>query len=592
MTDSPTSNSSEVLKIQITSEGQAISETIQIARIQVYKAVNRIPKATLTVLDGDMPGQTFPVSDGEDFKPGNKIEISAGYGSEVNKIFSGIVIRHGINITTNNESNLVIECQDVAVRMTAGRKNANFNQVTDAEVLTSIIGNYSDLKAKVSDTTANLSGLVQYNVSDWDFMITRAEANANLVMVSDGTVTIEKPDLTGEALLTVTYGLDMLSFKADIDALHQYSKVTSVGWDPAEQVVVEEPVSAIKGGDNYEDFSSVMQLDNYRLQTQTPISTYSLKNWASSQQSKSRLSLLRGFVQFQGSAKPQLGSMIELKGVGSRFSGKVFTSAIEHDIRDGNWSTEVEFGCSSHWFSESEDIVSPPASGLIPAVEGLQVGIVKKLDEDPDMQYRIQVNVPLLQAEKEGVWARMAHFYASSSIGSFIIPEIGDEVVLGYFNNNPSHPVILGSLYSQKNQSPLALTAENYIKEFITKSELKLHFDDEKKIIRLETPGGHLIEMDDDGQSVSMTDSNDNKTVMSTSGISITSPGNIELKADGNITLTAKGNIEATATADVTIDGMNVKNNAKAAFSANGSASAELTASGTTTIKGAMVMIN
>ena len=47
-----------------------------------------------------------------------------------------------------------------------------------------------------------------------------------------------------------------------------------------------------------------------------------------------------------------------------------------------------------------------------------------------------------------------------------------------------------------------------------------------------------------------------------------------------------------TSKADVKIDGLNVNCEAKVGLVAKGAASAELSASGQTTVKGAMVMIN
>ena len=44
--------------------------------------------------------------------------------------------------------------------------------------------------------------------------------------------------------------------------------------------------------------------------------------------------------------------------------------------------------------------------------------------------------------------------------------------------------------------------------------------------------------------------------------------------------------------ADVNVEGMNVNHTASAGFTAKGNATAELSASGQTTVKGAMVMIN
>ena len=166
--------------------------------------------------------------------------------------------------------------------------------------------------------------------------------------------------------------------------------------------------------------------------------TTALKDWAGSQQIKSGLSRVTGSIKFQGSSKVKPGTLVELEGVGNRFSGDVFVSEVVHEISEGNWVSSVEFGMSPDWFAERRDLAAPVASGLVPGAEGLQIGIVMKLDEDPEGQNKVQVKVPLLQADTEGVWARLASYYASEGIGEFFIPEVGDEVVLGYLNNDLS----------------------------------------------------------------------------------------------------------------------------------------------------------
>jgi hypothetical protein len=65
-------------------------------------------------------------------------------------------------------------------------------------------------------------------------------------------------------------------------------------------------------------------------------------------------------------------------------------------------ATKADFGLSPQWFSERRDLVAPPASGLLPGVEGLLIGVVTKLDGDPEGENKIQVKVPVLQAEPQG----------------------------------------------------------------------------------------------------------------------------------------------------------------------------------------------
>jgi uncharacterized protein involved in type VI secretion and phage assembly len=190
------------------------------------------------------------------------------------------------------------------------------------------------------------------------------------------------------------------------------------------------------------------------------------------------------------------------------------------------------------------------------------------------------------------VWARLASFYGSSGFGAFFIPEVGDEVVLGFFNNDPSCPVILGSLYSSGRTPAYAITAENNIKALVTRSKLKVEFDEEKKVITLVTPANNTIVISDDSKSILLQDQNNNKVELSPSGILLDSPKDITIKALGKVAITATQNVEVTSQMDVKVAGLNINQNANIGFVAKGTATAELSAAGQTTVKGALVMIN
>lgn len=596
MSQSPLVDSTGVIKLTITSAGAQIDNTINVVSISINKSINRIPQAKIVLLDGDMPTKDFPVSNSDTFKPGNEIEIKAGYGQSEESIFKGVIIKHGLKITGDNYSRLVIECRDKAVAMTLGRKNANYVDSKDSDIITKLISSYSGLTSDVEATTTQYKELVQYYCSDWDFMLSRAEVNGLLLCVDDAKVTAKPPQVSATPELKVTYGEDLIEFHADLDARYQLSEVKSVSWDPKDQAVVEEqaaPQTLNSQGDLASAaLAAVLNLSSFRLQTAALLEKGALQGWAKGQQLKSGLSRIRGRMKFQGSAKAKAGALIELDGVGNRFNGNVFVSAVNHEIVDGNWITEVDFGMSPEWFAEQRDLVAPSASGLLPGVDGLQIGVVKKIDADPDGQCKIQVSVPLMQAETDGVWARLANFYASDSFGSFFIPEIGDEVILGYLNNDPSNPVVLGSLYSSKRKPPYELTADNFTKAIVTKSKLKIEFNDDKKIITILTPGNNKIVLSDDGKSILLQDQNSNKAELSDSGIVLDSPKDISITAKGKITFDAVGEIGVTSKADVKIAGLNINNSANVGFVAKGNASAELSASGQTTVKGAMVMIN
>lgn len=596
MAASPIAGSDGVTSYLITCDGEALPEIAQVVSIEVNHSTNRIPSAIITVLDGDMPNAVFPLADAGNFKPGAEVVISAGYDSVVKVIFTGIVVKHSVKISGDNYARLIIECRDKALAMTVGRKNANFVDKTDSDIIAALIAGSPGLSADVAPTSISYKELVQYYVTDWDYMMARAEANGLLVTVEAGKVSVKAPSGGAAPVLTVTYGADMLQFSAELDARWQLSKVTGSSWDLATLAVVQQTAAplalAAQGDIQAAALAKVLGLDNFGMQTAAPLDSAALTAWAKAQQTRAALARIRGRVEFQGCALAKPGVVLELAAVGKHFNGNVIASNVIHRIVDGNWVTEVEFGMPAYWFTEDHQVHAPEAAGLTAGISGLHIGIVKKLDADPEGQYKLQVSLPLMKAETDGVWARFASFYGSSGFGAFVLPEIGDEVVLGFFNNDPSCPVILGSLYSSQHVPPYEPAAENNFKALVTRSKLKLEFDDDKKIITLITPGKNKIVISDDAKSILLQDQNDNKVELSPSGILLDSPKDITINAKGKVSISAVQNVEVSAKADVKVDGLNITQTAKVGFTAKGTATAELSATGQTTVKGAMVMIN
>ena len=592
---SPNTNTDGPVRVSVSADGKALT-TLPMVALTVRRAVNRIPWAELVFTDGDMPKGEFELSDAETFAPGKELTISAGYGSNETPLFTGIVVRHSVKIDDNNSSRLVIECRDKATKMTIGRNNANYLKLKDSDIISTLIGNHG-LSADVTSTSTQYDELVQFYCSDWDFMLARADANGLLVNVDAGKVSVKAPGTAGSAALVTTWGDDLMSFEADIDARNQYTAVQAVSWDPKQQAVVQgnsaSPVTLnAQGNLTGQTLAQVASPATYMLQTGATQPMTTLTDWAKAAQQKAALARVRGRMRFRGSALAVPDSLIEVKGVGARFSGSVYVSAIEHSLSNGQWVTEAEFGMRPEWHVERDDVTAPLNGGLLPGVNGLHIGVVLKLDGDPEGEQRIQVNVPVLQAQTQGVWARLLQFYASNAFGAFFLPEVGDEVLLGYLNDDPSHPVVLGSLYSSSRKPPYTLEAKNNTKAIVTRCLHKIEFNEEDKIITVITPGKNQVVLDDKNQAILVQDQHNNSIKLSSAGIALNSQSDIKLTAQGGVTITANAAISINAQADVKATGLNVTCEAQVGFTGKGSATAELSAAGQTTVKGAMVMIN
>ena len=560
--------------------GQQINAEYQVQAVVVSREFNRVARADLQILDGSAASGEFPASNADDFVPGNEIEVVAGYHGEEEPIFKGLIVRHGIRVYQDKPSILSVECQDAAVKLTVGRKSAYFYDVTDSDVIEQIAGD-AGVDTDVEATSVTHAQMVQFYATDWDFITTRAEANGKLVSTRDGTLTVKSPDPGADTVLTLRYGGNLLDLEAMVDARRQYSAVQSLAWAAADQEMVEvdavDEGAVSPGNVDSAELAAVVGLDALVLKHGGGLAEDELQAWADAEQVKSRFAKVRGRVRIQGFAGVYPGDLIELAGVSDRFNGSALVSGVRHEINGRNWETDVGFGLEPELFgSLRRDVREAPANGLLPAISGLQIGLVTALEGDPDGEHRVQVRIPMIDPAEEGIWARVSTLDAGDGRGTFWRPEIGDEVVLGFLNGDPRDPVLLGMMHSSAKPAPVDAADDNHEKGIVTRSEIKLMFNDDKVVASLETPNGNKVVLSDEDGGIFLEDENGNKLTMNADGIELESASDMKLIASG----------------DVSIEGTNISSAASAELKGEGSAGAEISSGGSTVVKGSIVQIN
>jgi len=581
----PTPATPDVCTVAILADGKEIPGSLHLLSLSVSRELNRIPSAVLHFMDGDASKGTFEISDAAYFLPGKEIEIQLGYRSKNSSVFKGIVVKHSIRIRKNS-SILVVECRHAASKMTIASNSRYFIDKKDSEILEELLGLYG-LGKEVASTTPDLKEVVQYESSDWDFLVCRAQANGHVVVAGDDKIVIGPPDTGASPSVSIAYGSTILELDAEIDARWQSKGLKTTCWNPADQKMVEseaaEPGSSGSGNLMPVDLSAVTDGKTHTFRHGGHLSEPELKSWADARLLMERLAKIRGRARFQGFAEVLPGKVIEIEGIGERFKGKLYVSGVRHSVSGGNWETDVQFGLDPEVFMERHNLRPLPAAGLLPGVSGLQMGVVTVLEGDPDQEERIKVRLPLVDPSEEGIWARIATLDAGKERGTFFRPEIGDEVVVGFLGDDPRHPVVLGMCHSSANPAPEAAKDDNHHKGYVSREKLKLTFDDDKKVILLETPGGNRIKLDEDSKDIVVEDQNGNRITLDDSGIKIESSKDLILKASG----------------DIKAEGTNIELKAQSGFKAEGSATAELSGanttvsgSGATAIKGGIVQLN
>lgn len=583
----PNKSQHDVVTFDIIINDNVINPAVEILSISIVNEVNRVPTARLVIRDGDADIGNFEESEKGDFSPGNKIHLKIGLDRKNQTAFKGIITKQRLKVTEAGSARMIIECKDEAVRLTVGRKNRYYEDSKDSEIVEEIIGNYTKLSADVEPTDIKHAEMVQHHCTDWDFILSRAEVNGRIIWVENGKVFMVKPDTNAEPSINVAYGASLLEVEAEMDARNQWTQVEAKSWDYSDQNLFSATSSSadVKEAGNVsgQQLSEVINLDPFEIRTSSHVEESELQTWADATMLRSRLAKICGRAKFNGFPDIKVGQMIGMGGLGARFNGNAFVSATRQHVAEGNWYTHVQLGLSPEQFAKKEDIIDPQAAGLLPGINGLQIGKVVQLQDDPNGEDRILVRLPIIDAAAQGVWSRVCTLDAGDDRGSFFRPEIDDEVIIGFLNDDPRDAVVLGMLNSSAKPAPETAQDDNHIKGFTTRSKMHLKFNDDTKTITIDTPAGNSIELDEAGSSITIKDQNSNEMKLSTSGIDITSPLAINIKAGTTLALTGGTSLS--------IGAPQITMSADAAVSISG-ASATLSGSAVTNITGGIVKIN
>ena len=412
-------------------------------------------------------------------------------------------------------------------------------------------------------------------------MLCRADVNGKLCVVDDGKIYIKKPDVSAAPELTVQYGSTVLDLEAEIDARYQFPKVKASAWNSTDQELIDtveasEPNLPAAGNLTPNQLSKASSLDAVNMIHSGKITTPELQQWADARLQKNRLAKIRGRVKVEGFAKMKPGKILQINGVGARFEGKILATGVRHQIEHGDWHTHIQFGTNPEWFAESFSIQQPPAGAMLPAIRGLQTGIVTKLENDPEGEDRIMVRLPVIHKSDEGIWCRIASLDAGKERGMFFRPEISDEVIVGFIDEDPRHAVVLGMLNSSKLPAHTQPKDTNHIKGYVSREKMKWIFDDEKKVMSIETPAGNKLIISEEDKGITLSDQNGNKIVMNDKGIQIESIKDFTIKASK----------------DLKAEAMKTEIKASTEMKIKGEISAEYASGGNTNVKGAIVNIN
>ena len=604
----PSDSKNKVISYEIRINGSTINKKFKICRIISRKKVNKIGRATIYIFGGDTENNNFNESDEKIFDNGNEIEIKLGYEQQNNTVFKGLIDSHGVSLNNGyqkkrSKSLLIIECVDKAIKLTNSYTTDIYEELSDSNIFKNIIQKVSGLNSSIDETQYIHPIFPKYNNNDWNFLIERSMSLGLLVFNSNNNINIKNPSFSKQSELTVSNNGSTVSFYANQSSSNQYNKIIINAIESFKNNKISksgtEPNTSLLSNTSFnKEMISLTTPDNIELNYAHDLSNSEIEYLASSKLKLSRLKRINGKVKFKGVPSLDLDSIVTLNGFGSKFNSDVYVTEVVHELEEGVILTEIGFGLEDN-FLDSIDTLNKENN--INKISGLHIGRISEISGDPKNELRVKVVIPELKEVKssiwegilnKGIWAKLTHTYISEDSGFYFMPDIGTQVIVSFLANDPKQPVVLGSLNTNDKMPYKEVTDGNNFKAIVTKNKMMLEFDELKNIITLCTANGNQIIINEEEKKILIRDENNNEIKTSNTGIEIHSTSDIKIHSNGNINMSANNSINIEAQTETSIKGGNIKNDAQIKFSANGSASSEITSSGATTVKGSIVQIN
>jgi len=602
------------------------------------------------------------------FAIGKSIEIGFSASTTDDEDFdeanTGTVIKGEItaietHFTSRSQAPIIVRGYDESHRLHRGRFSRSFQNKKDSDIVKTIAS-----EAGISVGTADDSGgpygygdiggssgyVFQQNQTNMEFLRERAARHGFELFLQDSKLYFRKP--SSASTLSLEWLKDIHSFRVRVSSAEQVSSVEVRGWDYSKKAVISEKITSNQKvltetdhGEGKSTAGSFKPSSPSLILVDQPISqSTEAKAMAQALFDELGGEFAQADARGEGNPKIRPGRIIKLSGMG-KYSGSYYVTETRHLFHERIYTTEF----SVRGLRGGDLLQTLSTGNALKPGQTLMVGIVAD-NKDPKGWGRVRVKLPALTEDHMSNWARIITMGAGSSRGFDWLPEVNDEVLVGFEHGDIHRPYIIGGLWNGTEKPPqtpeesvvdgkvrlkTVKTRAGHTLQFIeedkgdskkgiyltTAGGQQLTFNDTEEFIHVKNKDGHQIKLDQknmkleietkDGHKITMDDSGKKMDVISSGDLNIKSGGSgssnkvaingseIALTATSKITLKVGANKLEITTSGVTLSGTQatVKGTGSAKLEGatvdvKGTGTVNVQSSGMTKVAGSIVKLN
>ncbi len=429
----------------------------------------------------------------------------------------------------------------------------DFLKMNDGDIAKKLAEDAGLKTGKIQATSPELEYVFQDNENNLIFLQRRASLLGFVVYAKGEDLHFELPK--GEQTIDLPWGKSGLSsFRPCLSTLGQPTVVNVRGWSIENKAAVLAEKTKGSSQAQIGEAKDHVAMANAFGASPFLVSTTIREEKLAEKVAQGEMDKRSGqYIQAEGlsGGNPQImaGVKVKVDNLGTRFSGTYLVTNATHVFNEKR-EYQTSFRVTAQHISSVLALIAPPEPALR---TGFAIGIVEN-NQDEKNWGRVRVTFPSLSEKKVSNWARVVALGAGAKRGIQFIPEVDDEVLVGFEHGDVNSPYIIGGLWNGKDALPLA--------------QDKAGANGKTNVRRIQSRTGHMIEFDDgtDDPHILIVDKNGNKIFIKSKDDSLL----IEMK--GDITVTSQKNISLEASANLELKAPNIKINGSAMVEIDGAA--------------------
>ncbi|MEB3293584.1 MAG: VgrG-related protein [Synechococcales bacterium] len=569
-------------KLQI--EGKDAPEALMndILHLVVEESISRPGMFTLMIKNAAFPGKSGEkIWEHESlFKIGHSIKVgfrsSATESQEFSEESEAFILDAEItaietHFTPGSQAPIIIRGYDISHRLHRGRYNRSFQNMTDSDIVNRIIGEVG-ISGKVATTSPPHDYIFQENQTNMEFLRERAGRNGFELFVRDGKLHFRKP--TPGDTMKLTWLQDLTAFQVRVTSAEQVKAVEVRGWDyqNKQSIVATQATGKAQTQTDYAQGRTTSSAFKEKptepklIVVDQPVFTVNeAKTIAQALADELEGQFVHADAKAEGNPKIRPACLIELEKMG-KYDGKYYVTETRHVFSERFYTTEFTVrGLRGGDFLA----IAAPTTHLQPGQTFL-VGIVTN-NKDPQSWGRVRVKFPTLTEDHESNWARVITIGAGPQRGFDCLPEVNDEVLVGFEHGDIHRPYVIGNVWNGKDAPPEKVgdsvkDGKVRLRTFKTRTGHQMQFteedgsskkgiqlktvyghqiymNDSDRLIEIKTNGGHILKMDDLNRQIELKSATGHSIVLNdaSASVSVKSQGNLSIEANANMTIKSNG---------------------------------------------------